>query len=264
MTSFLVTGDVYRRDTIDRTHYPVFHQMEGVHIFPEDQLVSLSPADQVKLVVEDMKAVLEGMARALFGDVEMRWVDEFFPFTDPSFELEIYFRGEWMEVLGCGVVHQQILTNCGLNHRKGWAFGLGLERLAMVLFGIPDIRLFWSEDERFLSQFDSEDIRSGNVVPVFEPYSKFPSTYRDVAFWTPLTSPYHENAFYEVVRDEGGDVVEDVSLVDEYENPKTGRTSVCYRINYRHMDRSLTSEEINLLQDRIRQRLASELHVELR
>lgn len=270
-TSFLVTGDVYRRDTIDRTHYPVFHQMEGVHIFPPSQLEHLEDESaQVEAVVSDMKAVLEGMAEALFGKVEMRWVSEYFPFTDPSMELEILFRGEWMEVLGCGVVHQQILTNCGLATRKGWAFGLGLERLAMVLFSIPDIRLFWSDDERFLSQFNVPSVLRGEIVPTFEPYSKYPATYRDVAFWIPQGNQddqgttYHENGFYEVVREEGGDVVEDVALVDEYRNPKSGRESVCYRINYRHMDRSLTNDEINLLQDRIRLRLERDLHVELR
>jgi phenylalanyl-tRNA synthetase alpha chain len=72
--------------------------------------------------------------------VECRWIDAYFPFTDPSFELEIFFKGKWLEVLGCGVMEQSILDdNYGPGH-KAWAFGLGLERLAMVLFDIPDIR----------------------------------------------------------------------------------------------------------------------------
>ncbi len=82
----------------------------------------------------------QGLAKALFGDVECRWIDAYFPFTNPSFELEIFFKGKWLEVLGCGVMEQQILDgNYGPGH-KAWAFGLGLERLAMVLFDIPDIR----------------------------------------------------------------------------------------------------------------------------
>lgn len=85
-----------------------------------------------KLVADDLKKALEGLCDHLFGPVEKRWIDEYFPFTEPSFELEIYYNGDWMEVLGCGVIHSGVLEKCGLSHRKGWAFGLGLERLAMV------------------------------------------------------------------------------------------------------------------------------------
>lgn len=79
-----------------------------------------------------------------------------------------------MEVLGCGVIHQQLLRNCDLGTKKGWAFGLGLERLAMVLFSIPDIRLFWSEDPRFTTQFEAGKITK------FVPYSKFPPCYKGI------------------------------------------------------------------------------------
>lgn len=76
----------------------------------------------------------------------MRWIDAYFPFTEPSFELEIYYEGDWMEMLGCGVIHRELMNRCGRNEQKeiGWAAGLGLERFAMNLFKIPDIRLFWS------------------------------------------------------------------------------------------------------------------------
>jgi phenylalanyl-tRNA synthetase alpha chain len=99
--------------------------------------------------------VLEHLARDVFGDVEMRWNPDYFPFTDPSFELEIMYNGDWMEVLGSGVVLDGVMQNAGLDPTKevGWAFGLGLERWAMKLFNISDIRLFWSKDERFISQF---------------------------------------------------------------------------------------------------------------
>jgi len=155
---FLCSGDVYRRDEIDSSHYPVFHQMEGVKMFPLG-----TPTKEIE---DDLKACLSGMAREIFGDVEMRWVDAYFPFTDPSFELEIYFNGEWLEVLGSGVIQQQIVRNADRGEEPGWAFGLGLERLAMVLFEIPDIRLFWSSDLRFHDQF-----QSGEIVK-FKPYSK--------------------------------------------------------------------------------------------
>jgi phenylalanyl-tRNA synthetase alpha chain len=253
---FLVTGDVYRRDEIDRSHYPVFHQMEGVKMFTEQQLQDLSEDDQIALIEQDLKQGLEGLATHLFGPVQMRWADEYFPFTHPSFELEIFFDNEWMEVLGCGVIHPDILTNAGRAGEKGWAFGLGLERLAMVLFQIPDIRLFWTEDERFHKQF-----ASGEIV-AFQPYSKYPPCFKDISFW--IREDFHVNDLNEVVRDVAGDLVEQVELIDNFTHAKTGRTSHCYRISYRSMDRSLTNEEIDALQEEVRVKIVEQMGVELR
>lgn len=98
-------------------------------------------------------------------------------------------------------------ASAGVENKIGWAFGLGLERIAMVLFSIPDIRLFWSTDSRFLSQFQQGKIN------VFQPYSKYPSSYRDVSFWVPQDSKMHENDFCDVVRDTAGDLAEDVKRV---------------------------------------------------
>lgn len=151
-------------------------------------------------------------------------------------------QGDWLEVLGCGVLQQQIVRNAGLGEQVGWAFGLGLERLAMVLFDIPDIRLFWSKDARFISQFKDGEITT------FKPYSKYPACYKDVSFWH--DSDFHENNLCEVVREIAGDIVEQVAVVDEFMHPKTQRQSKCYRITYRHMDRNLTNEEIDALQVR--------------
>jgi phenylalanyl-tRNA synthetase alpha chain len=91
VTSFLVTGDVYRRDEIDASHYPVFHQMEGVRIFSELD-TGMPREEKVALVKEELKKTLEGLVAELFGDVEMRWVEAYFPFTEPSLELEIFFN----------------------------------------------------------------------------------------------------------------------------------------------------------------------------
>ncbi|KAG0539294.1 hypothetical protein BDA96_03G310800 [Sorghum bicolor] len=251
-THFLVTGDVYRRDSIDSTHYPVFHQMEGFRVFSPDEW-SGSGMDGTAYAAAELKKMLEGLARHLF---EMRWVDTYFPFTNPSFELEIYFQDDWLEVLGCGVTEQEILKRNGRSDHVAWAFGLGLERLAMVLFDIPDIRLFWSNDKRFTSQFSE-----GKLGVKFKPFSKFPPCYKDMSFW--INDAFTENNLCEVVRGIAGDLVEEVKLIDNFTNKK-GMTSHCYRIAYRSMERSLTDEEINNLQLNVREAVKDKLKVELR
>ena len=273
---FLCTGDVYRRDDIDSSHYPIFHQMEGVKVFhfeEDDGQPPLSETEQVEHVLNDLKSNLEGLAMHLFGkDVPMRWVDAYFPFTHPSLELEIYLEDHkqddgWLEVLGCGVMQPAILQSSGVttaipSNTKAWAFGLGLERLAMVLFDIPDIRLFWSNDNRFLQQFeniptigdlggDSNKEWKG-ILPKFVPYSKYPPVFKDIAFWLPSDGSFHVQDLNELVREFAGDLVEEVVLVDEFTHPKTKKTSNCYRITYRSMDRSLTNNEIDRLQEKLR------------
>ncbi|KAL6198656.1 hypothetical protein ACLB2K_028445 [Fragaria x ananassa] len=230
-------------------------EMEGVRVFsPEDW--AASETDATSYVAEDLKKCLEGLARHLFGDVEMRWVDTYFPFTNPSFELEIFFQEKWLEVLGCGVTEQEILKRSGKTDNVAWAFGLGLERLAMVLFDIPDIRLFWSTDERFTSQF-----LKGQLGVKFKPYSKYPPCYKDVSFW--INESFTENNLCEVVREVAGDLAEEVQLIDNFTNKK-GMTSHCYRIAYRSMERSLTDDEINKLQGSVRELVESKLKVVLR
>jgi phenylalanyl-tRNA synthetase alpha chain len=241
---FLVTGDVYRKDAVDATHYPVFHQMEGVFITEEDIDIE-----------QNLKDTLAGLINTLFPGCEWRVSPDYFPFTEPSYEVEVMYEGKWLEVLGCGVVHKQIMANNGLSHAKGWAFGLGLERLAMILFKIPDIRLFWSEDERFLNQF-----KAGDTTTKFQPFSSFPPTDRDIAFW--ITDSFHENDFSELVRDNGQDLVESLTCVDSF--TKGEKTSKCYRIVYRSNERTLTNEEINEIQQKIRAEVVSRFGVTVR
>lgn len=102
-----------------------------------------------------------------------------------------------------------MIDSLGVPNRISWAFGLGLERIAMVLFSIPDIRLFWSTDHRFLSQFEA------GKITTFKPYSRFPPCYKDVSFWLSKDRPFHENDFCDVVRDVAGDLVEDVKMVSQ-------------------------------------------------
>ncbi|XP_072534809.1 phenylalanine--tRNA ligase, mitochondrial [Salminus brasiliensis] len=279
---FLLAGDVYRRDEIDSSHYPVFHQMEGVRLFSNHELfarvengedLSLfedsgrrTPQKQethtleaVKLVEFNLKQTLTRLVRHLFGEeLEIRWVECYFPFTHPSFEMEVRFQGDWMEVLGCGVMEHELVHSAGAGNKIGWAFGLGLERLAMVLFGIPDIRLFWSQDERFLRQFHLSNIYD---PVIFKKFSKYPSLLNNISFWLPAEG-YTENDFYELVRTIGGDLVEKVTLVDQFTHPKTKKMSHCYQIVYQHMERTLTQEEVQVIHQAIEQAAERELGVQ--
>lgn len=239
-SSFLVTGDVYRRDSIDRFHYPVFHQMDGVNLCSKPQLIL---EQTVICIIKD-----------LFPDCEYRQTETYFPFTHPSFEYEVKFRGEWLEVLGCGIIKNEIIKNCGLDGEEGWAFGIGLDRLAMVLFEIPDIRLLWSEDERFTSQFKRGRINK------FVPFSNQPSCYKDISFW--ISDKFTETKFCELIREIAGDVVENVICIDRF--TRDDERSFCYRINYRSIDRTLTNEEIDVIQEKIRKAVVDDLNVVIR
>jgi phenylalanyl-tRNA synthetase alpha chain len=233
--------------------------MEGVRIFDMDKHLNTKDVKEAKLLAErDLKEVLENLARHVFGDVEMKWSGDYFPFTDPSFELEILYNNEWLEILGCGVIFDGVMINANrdVNKQCGWAFGLGLERWAMKLFEIDDIRLFWSKDPRFMNQF-----RAGEITK-FKPYSKYPACYKDVAFWVGET--YSDNDFYQLVRSVSGDLVENVELIDTFVHPKSGKKSFCFRINYRHMDRNLTNEEIDKFQFELRDKIPKELNCQLR
>ncbi|XP_027005033.2 phenylalanine--tRNA ligase, mitochondrial [Tachysurus fulvidraco] len=279
---FLLAGDVYRRDEIDASHYPVFHQMEGVRLFTNHELFAQvqngeelsifehrgrrTPQKQethsleaVKLVEFNLKHTLTQLIRHLFGEeLEIRWVECYFPFTHPSFEMEVRFQGDWLEVLGCGVMEQELLHSAGAGNKIGWAFGLGLERLAMVLFGIPDIRLFWSRDERFLKQFHLANI---NDSVTFQALSKYPPLLNDISFWLP-DEGYTENDFYDLVRSIGGDLVEKVTLQDQFTHPKTKKVSHCYRVVYRHMERTLSQEEVRLIHQAIERAAEQDLGVQ--
>ncbi|ESP01870.1 hypothetical protein LOTGIDRAFT_138971, partial [Lottia gigantea] len=282
LDAFLVIGDVYRRDAIDATHYPVFHQAEGVRLFTHSELFAGTgdPSgfqmfekgirawdkqetltfDASQLVEINLQRTIQDLARFIFGrDVEYRWVEAYFPFTHPSWELEVKFNGEWLELLGCGIIEQNILDRAGAGDKVGWAFGIGLERLAMKLFSIPDIRLFWSTDPGFTCQFKVDD-PSKQIT--YKPISQHPHCVNDISFWIP--EHFHPNDFYDMVRDIGGDLVEQVKQLEEYENPKTKRKSHCYRIMYRHMERNLSQSEVNKIHSEIEEQSKKQLGVEVR
>ena len=151
----IAPGKVYRSDTVDATHSPVFHQIEGLVV---DKGVTMA----------DLKGTLEMFVKSLYGEnTRARFRPHHFPFTEPSAEMDIscwscggkgcsVCKGEgWIEVLGCGMVHPKVLANCGIDPEvySGFAFGIGLERIAMGKYDINDLRLFFENDLRFLSQF---------------------------------------------------------------------------------------------------------------
>ena len=136
-------GRVFRVDH-DATHSPMFHQIEGLWV---DESVNFA----------GLKGVLGSFFRSFFADerIVVRFRPSFFPFTEPSAECDIRMDGKWMEICGCGMVHPNVLraANVDAGRFRGFAFGVGVERLAMLLYGVRDIRLFFENDLRFLSQF---------------------------------------------------------------------------------------------------------------
>ncbi len=138
----IAPGRVFRCDS-DMTHTPMFHQIEGLMV---DEHITFS----------HLKGLLEDFVRHFFGEeVETRFRPSYFPFTEPSAEVDIMGNNGWLEILGCGMVHPNVLENVGVDSSKysGFAFGMGAERLAMLKYGIDDLRMFFENDMRFLKQF---------------------------------------------------------------------------------------------------------------
>jgi len=147
-------GRVYRNESISSRSHCIFHQIEGIYV---DEKVSFA----------DLKQMILYFTKSMFGKSKLRFRPSFFPFTEPSAEVDIYWGLEtetdhritkgtgWLEIMGCGMVDPNVLQNCNIDSEKytGYAFGLGLERIAMLIYQIPDIRLFFENDVRFLNQF---------------------------------------------------------------------------------------------------------------
>jgi phenylalanyl-tRNA synthetase alpha chain len=252
---YITCGDVYRKDAIDATHYPVFHQIDAFCIVP--------PGVDVK---KDLRDKLSGLIHHLFGkDALYQFLEDsehedvYFPFTVDSLEVSTSFKVDGqikqLELLGAGTVHPDIMKDLGLKDHQAWAFGLGLERLAMVMFDIPDIRLFWTYDKRFLNQF-----KRGKITK-FKTFSKFEVCYKDISFYTAPEFSY--NDLCSIARDEDKEnLIESITLIDEFY--KNGKQSQCYRITYRSMDTTLKNSEVEKIQKSIRKRITEELKVEIR
>lgn len=141
--AFISGGKVYRKDD-DSTHLPMFHQVEGIYV---DENVSFG----------HLKDLIYKIIYELFGsNIELRFRPSYFPFTEPSAEVDILSKeGKWLEILGCGIVNPIVLENCKIDSKKysGLAFGLGIERIAMLKYGVNDIREFYKSNLDFLTQF---------------------------------------------------------------------------------------------------------------
>ena len=238
---FFSFGKVYRKDEIDRNHMNVFHQMDGGFLIPKSKKI---------ITVEDLKKVLADIAKAVFGpDIKYRFNPDTFPYTDPSLEMEVEISGRWIEVLGCGIMTDDLIRNLGRDPAKwsNWAFGFGLERLAIISMDLPDIRLLWSEDPRVKKQL--------KLGEKFVEVSKYPPIMRDISFI--VKNNFIPNDYFDFVRELAPGIVEQVELLDKYENTEkfgAEKVSYAYRITYRSIEKTLISSEI----DKIHKKLETE------
>ncbi len=231
-------GKVYRKDEIDRNHMNIFHQVDGLYICPNKDKV---------ITQKDLQDVLVEIAQSVFGkEIKYRFNPDTFPYTHDSLEMEVDKGGKWVEVLGAGIVQPSVLAKLGVDSEKynGWAFGFGLERLAIISMELPDIRLLWSGDKRVTKQ-----LKLGNK---FVEVSKYPSIVRDISFI--VKNDFIPNDYFDLVRETAPNLVEEVELLDKYENAeKFGKDNIsyAYRITYRSLDKTLTNSEIDILHKKI-------------
>ena len=267
----LSTWKVYRVDDIDPTHHECFHQIDWLKITSKEK----------EIITQDtLKDVLEHIIYSIFWkDIEYRFNTDTFPYTQESLEVEVMFNGKWLEVLWAWIVHPSVMEKLWLDSEKynWWAFWFGIERLAMALKKIPDIRLFWSKDERVIKQW-------GNYE-AYKEVSNLPPVYKDISFIVPKTKFVKDLKESEkswdleleneadlfdiawIVRDVAWDLVEEVKIVDMFESVKKfweDKKSVSIKITFRSLERTLTNEEINLMYFNIREKIEKELDYTLR
>ena len=262
---------VYRVDELDKTHHECFHQIDGLRITKKEK----------EIINQDtLKEVLSNTIKALFWeDVKFRYNEDQFPYTTDSLEVEVEFEWKWLEVLWAWVVHPSVLEKLWLdpNTYNWWAFGFGIDRLVMALKKVPDIRILWSDDERITSQW-------WNLNP-YKEVSNFPPVYKDISFITSKDKFVKNEKEMEkswkielineadsfdlagIARDVSWWLIEEVRVIDIFENDKKfgeDKKSVCVRISFRSLERTLTNEEINVAYFKIRNKLEKELNYKLR
>ena len=243
-------GKVYRKDEIDSKHMNVFHQMGAWFLQPDSK--GIMPLDS-------LKTVLSEIVETVFGkDVNYKFLDDIFPYTDPSLQIEVEINGRWIEIMGGGMPKKSVLKKLGLEGYNGWAFGFGLERLAIISMELPDIRLLWSEDERVKKQL--------KLGTVYKEVSKYPPVVRDISFVVDKT--FVPNDYFDVIRETvGEDMIEEVKLLDEYENDQKfgkDKKSYAYRVVYRSLSKTLTSEEVDLMHKKLEEKTISQFMATIR
>lgn len=251
-------GKVFRKDEIDSRHMNIFHQFGGWYIAPENMGIG----------EKELKEALAEVIKTVFGPQQVFRINvDNFPYTDPSFEVEVNVKGtaaegpakgEWLEVVGSGVPKASVFEKLGgVKGYTGWAFGFGIERLAIISMSLPDIRLLWSEDPRV-----KEQLKLGRE---YREVSKFPPVVRDISFIVPKT--FIPNDYFDLIRDVGGEMVENVALIDKYENDEkfgADKMSYTYRVTYRHLERTLTNEEVNSVHSKLEERTEGEFNASIR
>lgn len=253
----LCYGKVYRKDEIDSRHMNIFHQLGGWYIAPVSQQIE----------AQDLKSALGEIVHAVFGPAtQFRVNDDNFPYTDPSFEVEVNVKGtaaegpakgEWLEVLGSGMPKASVLSKMGVEGYHGWAFGFGIERLAIISMALPDIRLLWSTDERIKKQLV--------LGQAYKEVSKYPPVVRDISFVVAKT--FVPNDYFDLVRDVGGDLIEQVELIDKYEDDTrfgANKMSYAYRVTYRSIERTLTHSEVDALHKKLEAATAASVGAQVR
>ena len=247
-------GKVYRKDEIDWQHSNVLHHFDGLFVCRKD----IKEITQV-----DLENICSEVTISLLGkNIEKDFRVDHFPYTDPSVEMNIKWGDKWVEVNGAGLVHPQVIKNLGLdpNIYNGWAFGFGVDRLAMLKMKIPDIRLLWSKDERVTRQL--KDINN-----IYQPVSKYPPVIMDISFIVDKKD-FNSNRYYELIREvAGNDMVEEAKLLDNYDDPKkfgSDKISYTYRIVYRSNERTLTNDEVSKIHNELYKQTAEQFKAELR
>ncbi len=245
-------GKVYRKDEIDKTHHTVFHNIDAIYIAKKDQ-EEIGRGTLENILHELMKAIYK-------NDYTRNIVEDINPYTDPTLEVEITYQDKLLELLGSWVLRPELLRLLDLDPEiyNAWARGPGLERLVMPKMHIPDIRIFRAADQRITQQ-------RWSLEHIYEDISKYPSTYRDISFMVPKST--HINAYYTLIRDLAGDIVEEVQLLDTYENEQKlwkDMISYTFRIVYRSHERTLLNDEINEIQTQIRDQTQKQLSAQLR
>lgn len=263
---------VYRVDEFDKTHHECFHQIDGLRLTSKEKEI---------INADTLKEVLWNTIKAIFWDIEYRFNADSFPYTTDSLEVEVKYKWKWLEVTWAWVVHPTVLEKLWIDPEKynWWAFGFWLERLVMALKNIPDIRIFWSLDPRITKQWKN--------LESYKEVSSFPPVYKDISMIVPKLrfikdikeeeksgelelTKVTESDFFAitwVIRDVWWDLVEEVKIIDIYENDKKfgeNNKSLTLKMIFRSIERTLTNDEINVMYFEIRSRLEKNLWYELR